>query len=44
MKKKIKDKEFKIEYIYHPTPDAEERLQRAFEILFKEVDLDGDKS
>lgn len=38
-KKKLKDQEFVVEYVYSPSPDAEERVNRAFDILFREVDL-----
>jgi len=30
-------KEFEVKYIYRPSPDAEERLQKAFDILFEET-------
>lgn len=28
------EKEIEVKYIYSPSPDAEERLQKAFDILF----------
>jgi len=31
-------KEFEVKYIYRPSPDAEERLQKAFEALFKAIE------
>lgn len=36
-KKKSKDKKLKIKYVYKPSPDAEERISRAFNILFQAV-------
>jgi len=39
MQKKLKNKEYKVEYVYNPSPDAEDRINRAFDILFKDIDL-----
>jgi len=37
--KKSKKQEYKVKYVYSTTPDAEERVNRAFDILFKNIDL-----
>jgi len=34
-----KEKQLKVELVYSPSPDAEERVRRAFEMLLKEEDL-----
>jgi len=39
MQKKFKKREYKVEYVYNPSPDAEARINRAFDILFKDIDL-----
>ena len=35
--KKSEKQEYKVEYVYNNSPDAEDRLNRAFDILFKDV-------
>ena len=40
VKKKRKAKSLKVELVYNPSPDAEDRVRRAFEMLLTEKDLD----
>lgn len=46
MKKKLKDKPLKVIFEYEPTPDSEERINKAFEFLLSEgeVRAENDKN